>query len=1110
MAGSLLEQIAEYLRQHPGAKASGIAAALQADRSEINRVLYREKGHRFSLDAAFAWRLLTDDNRKAGGPAQGKPRGNLSRLCQYYRACLAREADRELAAFAHNKYGPPDYAELAAVPAVSDRPEGGWTAPNSKHLMAKLRADRAGLSLYVGFPVRLNLIHARSGWTGFMVEPLLLWEYRLEAGNVEPVGDAPDVNVRALKSLAGVGGQEVLDEWRQLRLDLGIGDVPLPPEDLADAVSALSEVRPGWEWREPLNARACLSTPAIGDLSEPGLYNRAIAMLGERPKYTIGLDGELDAMANSAGDRIAGTALGDWMAGPLLQDDPSPSDDALLEVVPLNSEQREAVRAAMRRKLTVVSGPPGTGKSQVVTSIVVNCAWKGQRVLIASKINKAVDVVEARVNGITSRPTLIRLGARHYQSQLAEHLGSLLSAIATSEDKCLYEQQLSQYRDLSGQRRAVVESLGELVRLRNRVDRAERGVADARAAFGEHLFQRVGAIDTLEWEKALAPARDHVIAAKRASQPFFTRLFWRWLRDNRLASVSDAIGRIAPLATSLGLSMTTGSLRESQIADVESQLAQCGQRLRMAAGVRGYFDLLSQLAKSESPESLARRSLEIEAALAALGGELFESWAKLITLRIKPEHRAALADSKALLEMVAGAPADGDGADYKLRGRLHALLPKIADLLPAWAVANLSARGRLPLEPGYFDLLVVDESSQCDIASILPLLYRSKRVVIIGDGKQLAHISKIPRQVDNQLFVQHDLHVLGERWAYVPNSALDLASALIGPNGRITLRDHHRSHGDIIGYSNRQFYDGSLRIATRYNSLRMPSSGGPAVRWVEVRGTVRRPQTGGAVNESEALAVVSELRRLLVDQRYPGSVGVVSPFASQKKRISDLIHQDDALLAVFEQRDGIVDTAYGFQGDERDAMLFSPVVSKDTPPTALGFLRDKPNQFNVAVTRARAALIVVGDRNACATSDIPHLEAFAKYKPESRDGPRADRSPVGDLGPQYPPVSNPERVSEWEKFFYGELYKAGLRPIPQYPEEQYVLDFALLVGEQRLNVEIDGERYHRDWDGELAYRDQIRNRRLIELGWDVMRFWVYQVRDDTEACVQRVREWTKK
>ena len=115
-----------------------------------------------------------------------------------------------------------------------------------------------------------------------------------------------------------------------------------------------------------------------------------------------------------------------------------------------------------------------------------------------------------------------------------------------------------------------------------------------------------------------------------------------------------------------------------------------------------------------------------------------------------------------------------------------------------------------------------------------------------------------------------------------------------------------------------------------------------------------------------------------------------------------------------------------------------------------------------------------------------------------------------DLGPEYPQVSRPELVSDWERFFYKKLYENGLRPIPQYSVEKYILDFAIVAGERKLNIEIDGERYHRNWDGELCRRDQIRNHRLIELGWDVIRFWVYQIRDDFESSIDKVKRWIQK
>jgi very-short-patch-repair endonuclease len=87
------------------------------------------------------------------------------------------------------------------------------------------------------------------------------------------------------------------------------------------------------------------------------------------------------------------------------------------------------------------------------------------------------------------------------------------------------------------------------------------------------------------------------------------------------------------------------------------------------------------------------------------------------------------------------------------------------------------------------------------------------------------------------------------------------------------------------------------------------------------------------------------------------------------------------------------------------------------------------------------------------------------------------------------------------------MVAVGLRPIPQYSVEQYDLDFAVLAGDRKLAVEVDGERYHRSWTGELCLRDQLRNQRLIELGWDVQRFWVYEIRDELQRCVRRIEDW---
>ena len=143
----------------------------------------------------------------------------------------------------------------------------------------------------------------------------------------------------------------------------------------------------------------------------------------------------------------------------------------------------------------------------------------------------------------------------------------------------------------------------------------------------------------------------------------------------------------------------------------------------------------------------------------------------------------------------------------------------MAKILPCWAVTSLSARGRLPFEPGFFDLVVIDEASQCDIASALPLLYRAKRAVIIGDPLQLKHVSTVAPQQDRLMLAAHGLAEGRAAWAYSVNSLFDLARSLCRHEDIVNLRDHHRSHRDIISFSNQHFYRGGLRIATDHDSL---------------------------------------------------------------------------------------------------------------------------------------------------------------------------------------------------------------------------------------------------------------------------------------------------
>jgi very-short-patch-repair endonuclease len=799
---------------------------------------------------------------------------------------------------------------------------------------------------------------------------------------------------------------------------------------------------------------------------------------GAGSPYTRGLESELRSLQSLEKGEYRATALGEWLSGRTIESPPA-DRRPLLEVLALNGEQRQAVRQALSNPLTVITGPPGTGKSQVVASILVNAARRGKTVLFASKNNKAVDLVETRVNALGHRPVLLRLGGDQYHPGLAEYLVSLPAATADADDRERYRELEIAHARLRQRSDSLDAELRSIVALRNEVDRLEQQVEPIRQELGEEVFHCLRVADHHELTRAAWLFRAAVDRATRARQSLLTRLVWRFVSRARSRRLVEARQSFQQFLSRIGLSNLPYANHLS------------GRASQVTAAMQ-YFGRLAALTRARSLEDLGGQWKELTTELAGSSRCLWQTWLRLQPSRTRPAERRLLADYGAVLRTIASADQHHQPGRDVLR-RYHQLFPHIRSIVPCWAVTSLSVRGRVPFAPSFFDVLVIDEASQCDIASALPLLYRARAVAVIGDPMQLRHISALASQEDERLMSKHGLADDYGGWAYSFRSLFDLARSVCRNRDVVALVDHHRSHADIIEFSNRAFYGGRLRIATDHGRLRRPCLDHPPVRWVDIQGRTVRPACGGAMNEAEAQAVVKEIEQL-VGQGYRGSLGVVSPFRAQANRIRDIVRGRDGLVTRLEDADFVADTVHRFQGDERDVIIFSPVVSPGVSEAALGFLRSHPNLFNVAISRARAALIVVGNRTAALSGSVDYLARFAVYSVQ-----------VGNEDESA--VSSPGRASAWELVFEQALHRAGVRPLPRYRVDGYVLDLALLNGKRRLDIEIDSDHYHRNWDSELCRRQQIRTDRLVALGWDVMRFWVYQVRDDLDRSVERVQQW---
>ena len=1096
----LKDRILDELKRRPGQKAAELAQALGCERREVNRCLTFEVAGHVRQGSDYRWHLADrGDLPTATTPA---PTTEIARLCRYYLECISQDMNEGASVSAKNQYGDPAYASLRSVPIASD--SGWWNAPDIGRLLGKVRAERGKLMLWLGYPVRLRQHRA----AGFFVEPVLMWPVVVpEAAAGTPSIDEhmPMINAKFLRSMTIGDPMQLAEEAVRLSDELGL-DVPaaeLPGVD--DVVERLARIRGDWDWREALDPAACSDSPPLTDITIAGIYNRAVIIPSERSPYTQGLETELKELGEKSAERLGSTALGCWLTADVSsQSAPTHDEEPLIEVLPMNTEQRMAVRAGLTAQHTVVTGPPGTGKSQVVTNMLVNAAWRGMKVLFASKNIKAVDVVEARVNGLGNRPVLLRMGSKDYQASLAGHLTQLLAGTPGAEVKASYDEALERHRSLAKRLAELDQVQQKTLECRNVVDRLDAETDDVRQLFGTEFVRLTAALRDRA-NAALHALSGAVDGVNRQKLSFIVRTLWSAFRARRYRNLAQAVQNAAPTFREIGVTWPDWR-EEDGTSLLRERLEQVRLRVNAVGRVVEYREALHLLQTLPSFEDIARQKAALTEGVSQNSAHLWGDWVELMPRRLTPAQRKDIADYAAGLQLITGP--DAQRVHSSVKQRVRVLQSKVTGLFSCWAVTSLSARGRIPMEAGYFDLVVIDEASQCDIASALPLLYRAKRSVIIGDPMQLRHISALTRPRDSELQHKHGLVETRLGWMYSVSSLFDVAAGIVSPGSIVTLRDHHRSHADIIGFSNEAFYGGQLRVATRYKHLKRPNVKQPGIVWQDVVGSVTRPRDGGAQNAVEARALTDAVADLLVARGYTGTIGVVTPFRAQAQVLQEMLSSRPEIERVAGRAGLLVDTVHKFQGDERDVMFFSPVVSSGISPGALGFLRSNGNLFNVAITRARGLLHVVGDRAAAARCGVDYLEKFAEYV----SGLDTNRESVGattsaDVSRDYPAVTHPERVSEWERTLYRAMVGAGLRPIPQFSVEQYDLDFALIDGERRLAIEVDGERYHLSWTGELCLRDQLRNQRLIELGWDVRRFWVYEVRDELDRCVRALVDW---
>jgi len=261
-------------------------------------------------------------------------------------------------------------------------------------------------------------------------------------------------------------------------------------------------------------------------------------------------------------------------------------------------------------------------------------------------------------------------------------------------------------------------------------------------------------------------------------------------------------------------------------------------------------------------------------------------------------------------------------------------------------LATLTGIESRALEGRRFSLAVVDEATQAVEPGAYLALLRAERAVLAGDHLQLPPTVLAPdaQELSVSLF---------ER----------LAEA--HPLAMVSLAEQHRMNEQIMRYPSDALYGGKLRA---HPAVARHALDDAPLELIDTAGRGfedEMPQDSDSkLNPGEAELVAAEVRKLL-RLLPPQDIAVISPYDAQVQKLRELLRDVSDLE---------IDTVDGFQGREKEAVVVSLVRSN--PQGELGFVADI-RRINVALTRARKKLIVVGDSATIARH--PFHDGFVRY-----------------------------------------------------------------------------------------------------------------------------------
>ena len=435
------------------------------------------------------------------------------------------------------------------------------------------------------------------------------------------------------------------------------------------------------------------------------------------------------------------------------------SKETLIYPFGCNESQKLAVETTLRNSISIVEGPPGTGKTQTILNIIANLIVQNKTVAIVSNNNSAVFNVREKLEKYGYGMLVASLGNKENKASFFDSI----ERQPINQDFKISEERL---KEAATEVQDLDSILTKCFQYRNRLATLKTELSDVEIEFSH-----------IKAEQPLEPTIKSILDKKFYRGWNFSKI----LKLKNLLSLIDLKDKLS-IINKLRFVLQYGLFDLNSISQYSEELPTYVNHkfyeLYIAKIESEILDVKNWLTANNEEANLERF---IKTSKEVFNGVLFKKYSRL-------------GKSTFMLD------------DYRKQ------FDDFVGHYPVVLSSTLSLHTSIP--QGYlFDFLIIDESSQVDIIKSAVCFSCCRNVVVVGDSMQLTHIvDKQSIEAAEQLQAEYNI---SPAYDYVKQNILNSLKSLYGNNVKsVLLKEHYRCHPTIIGFCNKKYYNNNLVVMT--------------------------------------------------------------------------------------------------------------------------------------------------------------------------------------------------------------------------------------------------------------------------------------------------------